>query len=352
MNYNSFSAADFIKDEYFQRWVLNPDVESDAFWQTFQQQHPHLQPSILEARRFLLAFHIKEKDIIESRISQLKRRIDLALDQPSAATRPAETKPLVKARRRPGAYAIAASISALLVCAFVWLWMQQGSLPFATATRDVVTQKGQRSLITLNDGTKVWMNNDSRLTYPNSFEGQPLREVSLEGEAFFDVAENKAQPFIVHTADIDVKVLGTAFNVRSYQDQNVETTLVRGKVNIASTGQQARVVTMLPNQRVVYEKNSQQLLLENRVNTEKYTAWREGRLIFEDQPLSEIVQALERWYNVTIRVEDTGSLGCRFSAHIDNKSLEEVLELFKASENIDYRRQGNQVSILGKLCAE
>ncbi len=354
MNYSTYSADDFIKDEYFQRWVFSPDAETEAFWQAFQAQHPDQQQPLTEARRFLLVFHVKEKDVLESRISHLKRRIDLALDQPERQEpRPAETRTAPRRTGNMKAYAIAASLSALVACAFLFLWVRNDKDAPDTYTTNAVTQKGQRSLITLKDGTKVWLNTDSRLTYPSSFEGQRVREVTLEGEAFFDVAENKAQPFIVHTAEINVKVLGTAFNVRSYQkDQNVETTLVRGKVNIESTGKQAKAVTLLPNQRVVFEKTSRQLLLENRVNTEKYTAWREGKLIFEDQPLSEIVQALERWYNVTIHVEDTGSLGCRFSANVDNKSLEEVLELFKASENIDYRREGDQVSILGKLCAE
>ena len=93
-------------------------------------------------------------------------------------------------------------------------------------------------------------------------------------------------------------------------------------------------------------------MLQNEVNTETYTAWREGKLIFDDQPMAEILVALERWYNVSVRVEDAGALSCRFSAKIDNKPLQEVMELFKASENIDYEIKGDSVKIFGKLCAD
>src|SRR5689334_11275730 len=125
MNYSTYSADDFIKDEYFQRWVFSPDAETEAFWQAFQAQHPDQQQPLTEARRFLLVFHVKEKDVLESRISHLKRRIDLALDQPERQEpRPAETR---TAPRRTGnwkAYAIAASLSALVACAFLFLWVR------------------------------------------------------------------------------------------------------------------------------------------------------------------------------------------------------------------------------------
>ena len=223
----------------------------------------------------------------------------------------------------------------------------------ATGSYELITQKGQRSLITLYDGTKVWLNADSQLKYPESFAGKKSREVYLEGEAYFDVAENKDQPFIVTTSDLKVKVLGTAFNIRSYKkDDIIETTLIRGEVKVESTGKQSKEITLRPNQKVVFEKHSRKLMLENQVETDKYTAWREGRLIFEDQPLSEIISALERWYNVTIRLEDTSSLDCHFSAKVDNKSLEEVLDLLKSSENIDYTVNGNEIVITGKLCKE
>lgn len=354
MNYNTFLSGDFIKDEYFQQWVLSPDEGNDAFWKAYMAQHPHQQKEIDEAREFLLMFNLKGKDVLESKISNLKKRIDFTLDQ-GEGTGPTyhAISPVIPVARPPRyrMYAAAASVSVILMCSVVFYWVRRSDAVFVAGMVELVTKKGQRSLVTLQDGTKVWLNADSELKYPKTFSGEKFRDVYLEGEAYFDVAENKEHPFIVHTSDISVKVLGTAFNVRSYpMDNIVETTLVRGKVNIASTGKQAKQITLLPNQKVVFEKQSRKLLLENRVNTEKYVSWREGTMMFEDQSLREIVQALERWYNVTIKVEDANSMDCHFSAKINNKSLEEVLELFKASDNIDYKIEGDKVLIQGKLC--
>src|SRR5881396_671246 len=123
MNYSTYSADDFVKDEYFQRWVFSPDAETDAFWQSFQAQHPDQQPPLNEARRFLLVFHVQEKDVLESRISHLKRRIDLALDQPERQEpRPTETRTATPKRGNLKVYAIAASLSALVAVAFLFLW--------------------------------------------------------------------------------------------------------------------------------------------------------------------------------------------------------------------------------------
>ena len=354
MNYNTFLSGDFIKDEYFQQWVSSPDEENDSFWKAYIAQHQHQQKEIEEARQFLLMFNLKGKDVLESKISNLKKRIDFTLDQGEGTGHTYHPiSPVIPVARAPRyrIYAAAASVSVILMCSVVFYWVRRSDTVFVTGMVELVTKKWQRSLVTLQDGTKVWLNADSELKYPKTFSGEKFRDVYLEGEAYFDVAENKEHPFIVHTSDISVKVLGTAFNVRSYpMDNIVETTLVRGKVNIASTGKQAKQITLLPNQKVVFEKQSRKLLLENRVNTEKYVSWREGTMMFEDQSLREIVQALERWYNVTIKVEDANSLDCHFSAKINNKSLEEVLELFKASDNIDYKIDGDKVLIQGKLC--
>lgn len=356
--YAHFSTDAFIQDEYFQQWVFSPDEASDVFWKEFLEVHPAQRKAVTEARQFLLLFDQAEQDVLASRVTHLKRRIDAAIDNskfiPEQELLASGHVSMSPRRNSWVTYAAAASVALLMVSGYL-LYRYAGVMEQVGLTRPgvAVTQKGQRSLITLSDGTQVWLNADSRLSYPASFAGEKNREVYLEGEAFFDVAENKAQPFIVGTADLQVQVLGTAFNVRSYgKDQMVETTLVRGRVNIESKGEDPHRVTLSPNQKAVFEKASRRLMLQNQVDTETYTAWREGKLIFDDEPMSEIRTALERWYNVTVYVQDTSALSCRFSAKIDNKPLEEVMELFKASENIDYRIEGDSVKIFGKLCTE
>lgn len=359
MKYPEFSSDDFIKDDHFQQWVLSPDESNIRFWENFIRQHPHKQAEVQEARQFLLLFHFRESDVFQSRISSLKKRIDAEIDQPEH--HPIQDTPLAGTLNLPPEggvgvsgfrrywYAAAAVTLVMLTTALYFLNPAVNRL-LSFSVQKEVTARGHRTFVTLEDGTKIWLNAESRLTYPRSFRGEETREVQLEGEAYFDVAENKQKPFIVHTSDIRIKVLGTSFNVKSYgKDRTIQTTLIKGKVTIESSLDSTRL-TLLPNQQAVFEKESKKIFLEHKDEAVDYTSWRDGQLVFDDRPLSDIVNELERWFNVTIEVEDRASLNCHFSAKVDNKTLEEVLELFQDAEGIDYRIDGPKVFILGKLC--
>lgn len=210
--------------------------------------------------------------------------------------------------------------------------------------------KGKRSRITLGDGTQVWLNAGSKLRYSANFISNATRDVYLEGEAFFDVISDKAHPFIVHVQGVEIKALGTSFNVKGYnEDSRIETTLVHGKIAIAGDSV-ADNVMLAANQRAVFEKKRKDVLVENNVLTDSYTSWRKGVLVFDDEPLYDILPVLERTYDVVIHTDDKFSLDCRFTAKINNKSLQEVLDLFRASDTIEYTIVANNVYIKGSFC--
>jgi ferric-dicitrate binding protein FerR (iron transport regulator) len=354
MEYQKFSADDFIKDDRFQQWVFSPDETTNLFWDDFLRAHPDKQSAIREAREFLLLFHFRENDVFESRIANLKKRIDAEIDQPevtSPRTTILSTAESYSKKRRFNWYA-AASVLIVLSISAAYLNQHFFQQLFSFSTREEITSKGQRTFITLEDGTKIWLNADSKLSYPKTFAESKTREIQLQGEAYFDVAENKQKPFIVHTSDIRIKVLGTSFNVKSYgKDKTIETTLIKGKVTIESAVDTNGLI-LLPNQQAVFEKKSKRIFLEDQDEIVDYTAWRDGQLVFRDRPLSDIINELERWFNVTIEVDDRESLHCHFSAKVNSKTLPEVLELFKDSESISYTIQGSRVLIHGKLCNE
>ena len=209
---------------------------------------------------------------------------------------------------------------------------------------------GQIIIKLLPDGTKVWLNTRSTIRYAETFSGLAEREVWLEGEAYFDVAEDKQHPFIVHAPGIQVRVLGTAFNVKSYTgDATVETTLVRGKVSLETTGDRAKKIELEPNQQAVFSRASDDLALLN-VETGRYTSWISGSLVFEESPVEDVIKALERWYGVTIHLQDQNNLQCRLTARIDKESLTETLELLRSTTGIAYTVQGDHIEIQGTLC--
>ncbi len=218
------------------------------------------------------------------------------------------------------------------------------------------TAAGQKTTITLPDQTIVILNANSSLSYRNNWNKEKRRTVTLSGEAYFKVTHDREKPFVVNTTDISIRVMGTTFNVKSYdEDESVETTLVEGKVLIEKqrdSSASPEVIELFPDQKATFSKNSNQIVL-NEVKTETEAAWVKGSLIFDDEPFSEIVKDLERWYGAKILVKENASLRCRFNARIENESLEEVLKLFSSSGSMKYHiGEDNQVVIEGTLCDE
>lgn len=202
----------------------------------------------------------------------------------------------------------------------------------------ITSRQGMVTQFELADGTKVWLNSGSELQFPTRFAGDK-REVTLKGEAFFEVTKNEKQPFRVNANDLKVEVLGTSFNVVSFDDDNQsEVVLVTGKVALSSENGQIRTEygTMHSGQRAVYIKEQQKISTEE-VKVDKYIAWREGRLIFRDDSMEEVVKRLSRWFNVEITINDPEIKNYIYKATFQNENLVQVLNLLKLSAPIEYR---------------
>jgi ferric-dicitrate binding protein FerR (iron transport regulator) len=221
--------------------------------------------------------------------------------------------------------------------------------------REVVLEnsKGKKSIIYLPDGTKVWLNAESRITYPSAFKDLDKREVFLDGEAFFDVTENKKKPFVVNTSRLQLKVLGTAFNVKSYSNENtIETTLVRGKVMIEVQDEgdgPVNSMVLAANEQAIYSTVLNQLS-RSKVKADSVSSWKEGKLVFVNKPFSEIERELERWYGVEIITQDAVGRDCRFSTTIENEPITKILELFRATSDVTYEINDNTITIRGNIC--
>lgn len=269
---------------------------------------------------------------------------------------------------------IAASIVALLGIG-TWLGFR---FSFSAAENDsvkpesLVAAKGSRTRSLLPDGTTVWLNAGSRLYFESDFSGK-TREVRLEGEAFFDVVKKVHQPFIVHTSGIDIKVLGTAFNVKAYpEDKNVETTLYRGSVKVFRQEQsENQAISMRPNQKLILPKeaaqNSKSLseevtparsrdLARNFVLTaidstkeekERFeTAWLYSRLEFRGDSFEELAYKLERWYNVRVDFTDEKVKRLMFNGSFERESIEEAFDALKVAVPLfDYKISNHVISV-------
>ena len=202
----------------------------------------------------------------------------------------------------------------------------------------ISSRQGMVTQFALADGTKVWLNSGSELQFPSRFSGDK-REVMLKGEAFFEVTKNEKQPFRVNANELKVEVLGTSFNVVSFDDDTQsEVVLVTGKVALSSEKEQIKKEygNIIPGQRAIYQKEAQKVITEE-VDVEKYIAWRDGNLIFRDDSMEDVVKRLSRWYNVEITINDPEIKNYIYKASFRNENLVQVLNLLKLSAPIDYR---------------
>lgn len=202
----------------------------------------------------------------------------------------------------------------------------------------VTSKEGAVSHLTLSDGTEVWLNSGSSIQFPNRFTGKN-REVKLTGEAFFEVVKNTKQPFLVNANEFNVEVLGTSFNVASYDnDTTSEVVLVTGKVKFFTqcNNKIKQYGYIEPGQRAVYSLKTRKIYSE-RVEVDKYVAWRNGNLVFRDDSMTEVVRRLSRWFNVEISIVDPEIKNYIYTATFSNETLAEVLYLLKLSAPIDYK---------------
>ncbi len=205
---------------------------------------------------------------------------------------------------------------------------------------------GKRFDVVLSDGTHVFLNSGTSLRYPVTFKKNMDRTVFLKGEAYFDVTKDDSHPFIVNADEMEVKVLGTKFNVSHYpEDSNINAVLVEGSVELQNKGNQSgEVVLLKPGFKAELDKNNTQISLE-KVNTRVYTAWVQGKLIFRNSSFRQIRQTLERKYNISIRNTNKDLDEQLFDATFDIESIDEILQSFSKSYAITYKIIENEVII-------
>ncbi len=231
---------------------------------------------------------------------------------------------------------VAAVLFIPLLLASSWLFYKQfnSDQSLQYAMQEITSPPGIRSQVVLPDGSLVWLNAESTIRFQVPFP-KDIRNVDLMGEAFFKVTKNPQKPFIVQSGNVGVKVLGTSFNYKAFQeDKNIEVVLEEGKIALSlNTNSGVKETILNPGDRAVIEKSSGQSTISNQ-KINKYIAWHTGKLVFENTPMSEVALMLERWYGVDVVIEDSGILNYRFTTTFENESLFQVIELLGLSSPI------------------
>lgn len=364
--FSKYKVEDFATESVFVKWVLAPDEKSNRFWEDFQNSYPLKKTELEEAKKLVLAMRATESAVPTDRLDILWAKID-------------ESKTIKKSG---GVFRylrwVAVFILLLGSGAVYYITSEQHNFKFSqhritknddarllladgsTTTLDqaeseievnatgeiivnqdtirsepvpqkvaelnhVIMPYGKQTNLQLPDGTVVYVNAGTRLSFPSHFNNVK-REVFLEGEALFEVHENKEVPFIVHTPDMDITVTGTVFNVSAYADDDyTQAVLVSGAVNVSKPGLFAKKIAIQPGESAKLDRYSGNILTRD-VDPEIYTAWTKGYLIFRNEPLGNVFKKLERFYDEKIEMESELE-HASFSGKLDvSKTLRLVME--------------------------
>ncbi len=333
---------DFLTDEEFIRWVKNSDPELEMFWSRWLQLNPDKREVLMEARELLVAMDFTTRKAGEE---VKERSLNYILSETKS---PIPIRKLRSTRRSYTFYRMAGMLLLIVSVAFVINHYLKGTedAPVPPVISNIVKTNpyGQRSMIKLPDGSTVWLNAGSTITYPSTF-AERERVISLDGQAFFKVQEDTLRPFRVHSGGLITTVLGTSFDINSYTGDHyqIKISLVSGKVSIENQSLKSHDV-LVPGEQLVYSVNDQRSTVRS-FNLKEVVSWKDGILIFKHATFDEVLYRLQRWYGVKVIVENRPKEKWDLTGEFKRQSLERVLDRMSFTENFQYTMDEKTVTI-------
>ncbi len=328
---------DFLMDDEFNDFVLHENSKKTQWWGKYFKNNPETKSASEKARKIILGLSAFDDNVSLNEINE----VDLNSKFEDTWKKYKESKSQ-RVVSQTSLFVWRAAVVAAVVILAVASYSALNNI-FFDSDRNVVYSEvyvpaAKQSRITLSDGTVVWVNSETKIKYSNRFNSKD-RNIYLDGEAYFEVAHNEKIPFKVFSKGTEVKVTGTKFNVRAYSDENrVETVLVEGKVQLSQSDTKThRMIELTPGDKAVYNTETEKFSI-TRDGIDADVAWKEGKLIFRNTPLSEVCRKLEKWYDVEIILDDnTGSLKEHpFTFTVISETLPLVLEYLCEAAPLQY----------------
>lgn len=279
----------------------------------------------------------------EIRTTHMFRKIMEKIIADESMTATSRTRRLI-----PNWLKVAAAILIPLILTNAIIWFIFEKQDNNIAWQEIVVPRGEKQQMIFQDGTRIWLNSDTKLKYPVEFSGNQ-REVKLEGEAYFEVKKNPRKPFFVRVNNLSVKVTGTSFNIKAYREEKViTTTLDEGKISLLAQQNNGPVeYALAPGQQAFYSKNTSAIEIR-KIAIGQNSSWKEKKIKFKDTPLMEVIKVLERWYNVKFIVIDKGLSTYTYTITFRNESLQNVLIGLEKITPIKYQINNGTVEIRKK----
>lgn len=365
MDYSKFGVEDFLCDNSFLEYCLETNPESLKFWKEWISEHPEKARTVQHARSLFYTLNGNISAQIFHRHHEIfKNALAMKMQRTLPANDPSLNRKTKLIRRLWIGTASLAACSLIAVSLFLSR-TDQSKVPAKTLILSYNTPMGKKRTVRLPDGSVVTLNGGSHILLHKGFNISN-RELSLVGEGYFVVFHNAAKPFLVHTAKITIKDVGTEFNVKAYlNDKITEASLIKGLIEITIKGHnhlsgKSDPIILSPNKKFIFNNDTPVTTIEpgilkpvftvkNITTTEDHsvaeTDWTQNKLTFVDEPLSEIAPQMERWYGVKVVIANEALNQLHFTATFDHGDIIQVLKALKLSGNFNYRKEGNMIRI-------
>lgn len=356
-----YTVEDFVLDPDFRKWVLSPDETTKTYWDDYLKKHPSKYRDIELARKLLLNMVRKSYPVSDARIEVMWQNIDNGTKKTDSLDRKvvplnslSSLKKHEKVNRSYSAYHAFYRMVGILV--FVLTAAIITSLLITPKQRLVESTPviyeehyappGVKSNLTLQDGSKVILNSGSSLRYIKNFQTDQ-RELELVGEAYFEVAKDSLRPFRVRTGPITTMALGTSFNIKAYENEALDISLLTGLVEVDVKLDEYQKVSLIPGEALNINLDKRQFRKQG-FEEAKLMAWTRKTIVFDQTPISEITRVLENWYGVRIEFLNRPNEDLKVSGLFRDQTLKNVLEGLSYTARFEFKIQKDHVTITFK----
>ncbi len=338
MKYDEYQLEDFLTDEFFIEWVKTPNENNKHFWERWIAEHAEKRELIIQASNWIKRFNYgNEVELSDKAYVEIFENV--VRKEPKKEHNHGVAKKSIKTWLLSFRQVAAFLILGLIVG---WLWMDwsySDRLPEKVeASIEMInrsTPLGAKSTFLLEDGSKIFLNAGSEIQFPKAFSKKE-RKVNLKGEAFFEIMEEE-RPFIVSTDQVEVRVLGTSFNVKEYSEGKLSVALVSGKVRI--NDRNGNQLMLAPNEMMTF--NQQGEFFKSGFDPMEVAGWKDKMLVFKNSSIYQVKEKLEAWYGVKVNLRGIYPKDWAYSGIYKDESLENVLQGISKTSSI-------QVSLDGK----
>ena len=337
-DFSSYRFEDFIADPSFFNYAKGLETKDIILWEDWLATSPENQKIAEEAREFTAQLIPNRRALperfLENEWNHLSRKLDLDTQK----------APAIKPGRRFRIWHYAAACAVLFAIAGAMFTNSVRNQKKLVAEVEIVVPRGETRNILLPDNTVVFLNSDTKLSYNTNF-GKKKREVSLAGEAYFDVTYKEGKPFIVNTPENRIRVLGTAFNVNTYPDENLhQISLERGKIEVSHQNQEP--YDLHPNQTYLLLRSSGSSKIFKTEHVADYSSWSRGEIILRNHRFSDMARDLERSHNVVFEIQNEQILASRYTGEFSrDESIRKILDIIKLTSHFEFEIERDTVII-------